>query len=114
MCVRCTYVYLCCKENHTGRKPRFEDRDVDAHVYWNGLHEWQWVFSAEAVDMETGISAKGENYKSKKGAIKHARKNLEAVLLKHGIIGSDDIQSDIPTGRGAFMNHHFMGSSIIT
>ena len=49
--------------------------------------------------METGISAKGENYKSKKGAIKHARKNLESVLLEHGIIDSDDIQGDIPTGR---------------
>ena len=63
--------------------------------------------------MKTGISATGENYKSKKGAIKHARENLEAVLLEHGIIDSDDVQGDIPTGIGAFMNQHFMRSSII-
>ena len=98
-CVRCTYVCLCCKENHAGRKPRFEDRDVDAHVYWNGLDGWQLFFSAEAVDVETGMSAKGEYYKSKEEAIKHARKNLEAVLLKCGIVDSDEVQGDIPTGR---------------
>ena len=71
------------------KKPTFEEMVVEIHVSSGNFHNWKWVYTAEAVDVATGITAKGKNYKSKDDAKKHARINLKAILLEKGIIRKD-------------------------
>ena len=73
------------------KKPTFNERRITVDVYRSNFYRWEWVHSAEAVDVATGISAKAQNYKSKSGAKEHARENLKAILLDRGIIRKDDI-----------------------
>ena len=71
------------------KKPTFEERVVETHVYKSNFYKWEWVHSAKAVDVATGITAKAQNYESKGGAKEHARINLKAILLEKGIIRKD-------------------------
>ena len=71
------------------KKPTFEERVVKTRVYKSNFYKWQWVHSAEAEDVATGITAKAQNYQSKGGAEVHARINLKAILLERGIIRKD-------------------------
>ena len=73
------------------KKPTFNERRIEAHVYHSGIHDWEYKHSAEARDIATGITAKAKNYESKGGAIEHAKLNLKAILLDKGIIRKDDI-----------------------
>ena len=73
------------------KKPTFNERRITVEVYKSNLYRLEWVHSAKAVDVATGISAKAKNYKSKSGAKEHARENLKAILLERGIIHKDDI-----------------------
>ena len=73
------------------KKPTFNERRIEADVYRSGLYKWEYVHSAEARDVATGITAKAKNYKSKGGAIEHAKLSLKAILLDKGIIRKDDI-----------------------
>ena len=68
------------------KKPNFEERNINCHVYKSNIHNWEWKHSAIATDVATGISEKGKNYKSESGAMKHARENLRAALKSRGII----------------------------
>ena len=68
------------------KKPKFEERNINCFVYKSGVHDFEYVHSAKAIDVATGIEAKGQNYKSKSGAKKHAHANLKEELLKRGII----------------------------
>ena len=68
------------------KKPPFEERVVETRVSSGNFHNWEWVHSAEAVDVATGITANARNYRTKDGAKKHARINLKAILLDRGII----------------------------
>ena len=72
-------------------KPTFSERVITVTVSFGNVYAWQWVYTAEAVDEATGISAKAQNYQSKSGAKKHALENLKAILLDRGIIRPDDI-----------------------
>ena len=73
------------------KKPTFNERRVEAHVYKSNIYRWKYVHSAEARDVATGITAKAQNYKSKSGAKENAKLNLKAILLDKGIIRKDDI-----------------------
>ena len=73
------------------KKPTFNKRRIEAHVYKSNIYKWEYVHSAEARDVATGITAKAKNYKSKGGAIEHAKLNLKAILLDKGIIRKDNI-----------------------
>lgn len=70
------------------KKPTFEERNVDCHVYKSNFYRGEWVRSAIATDVATGISEKGKNYKSESGAMKHARDNLRTTLKSRGIISN--------------------------
>ena len=65
---------------------KFEDRDITWSIYKSGLHKFQYVHSAKAIDVATGIEVKAKNYRSKIGAREHALANLKEELLKRGII----------------------------
>ena len=70
----------------SAKKPKFEERNVTCFVYRSNWYKFEYVYSAKAIDVATGIEAKGQNYKSKSGAKEHARANLKEELLKRGII----------------------------
>ena len=74
---------------YCSKKPTFAERDVVAHITKQGFYNWEWVYSAEAVDVASGIKAKAKNYQSKGGAKEHARTNLKAILVERGIICKD-------------------------
>ena len=71
------------------KKPTFEERVVETDVSGGNFYRWEWVYSAEAVDVATGIKAEVQNYQSKDGAEERARKHLKAILLERGIIRKD-------------------------
>ena len=71
------------------KKPTFAERVVETRITREGFHKWQYKYTAEAVDVATGIKAEAKNYKSKDGAKDHARTNLKAILLERGIIRKD-------------------------
>ena len=73
------------------KKPTFNERRVEAHVYKSNYYKWREVHSAKACDVATGITAKAQNRKSKSDAKKHAKLNLKAILLDKGVIRKDDI-----------------------
>ena len=68
------------------KKPIFAERVVETRVSSGNFYWWAWVYSAEAVDVATRITAKADNYLTKRRAKKHARLNLSAILLERGII----------------------------
>ena len=71
------------------KKPTFAERVVEARITRKGFYRWEYVYTAEAVDVATGTTAKARNYKSEGGAKEHARINLKAILLEKGIIRKD-------------------------
>ena len=73
------------------KKPTFNERRIKVDVYKSNFYRWEWVHSAEAVDVATGISAKAQNYASKGESKEHAQQNLKDILLERGIIHKDDI-----------------------
>ena len=68
------------------KKPTFAERDVKTDITREGFYKWEYVYTAEAVDVATGIMAKAKNYQSRDGAKEHARINLKDILQKKGII----------------------------
>ena len=99
MAVCLLYALCTCVETSTGTssapsttnqpKPTFAERVVEARITKQGFYKGEWTYSAEAVDVATGIKAKAKNYYSKGGAKEHARINLKAILLEQGIIRED-------------------------
>ena len=71
------------------KKPTFAERVVETRITREGFYRWEYVYTAEAVDVATEIRAKAKNYESKGGAKEHARTNLKAILLERGIIRKD-------------------------
>ena len=71
------------------KKTTFDERVVEIHVSSGNFYKWEWVYSAKAVDVATGITAKAQNYYTKGGAKEHARIYLQAILLERGIIRKD-------------------------
>ena len=71
------------------KKPTFAERRIETKITRSGFYRWEYVHTAEAVDVATGIRAKAKNYKSKDGAKEHARANLKAILLERGVIRKD-------------------------
>ena len=71
------------------KKPTFAERVVETRITREGFYKFQYKYTAEAVDVATGITAKARNYESKGGAKEHARENLKAILLDRGIIRKD-------------------------
>ena len=71
------------------KKPTFTERRIETKITRSGFYKWEYVHTAEAVDVATGIRAKAKNYKSKDGAKEHARANLKAILLERGVIRKD-------------------------
>ena len=67
-------------------KPTFDERIVETHITWKGVHAWELKYNAKAKDVATGIEAEAKHYYSKGGAKEHARTNLKAILLERGII----------------------------
>ena len=67
------------------KKPTFAERVVETRITRKGFHKWKYKYTAEAVDVATGITAKAKK-KSRSGAKEHARNNLKAILLERGII----------------------------
>lgn len=66
--------------------PTFADRVITVRITREEIHRWKYVYTAEAVDTGTGITARARNYRSKNGAKEHARINLKAILLERGLI----------------------------
>ena len=77
------------EEKTNSKQPTFAERRIETEITRSGFYKWEYVHSAEAVDVATGIRAKAKNYKSKGGAKEHARANLKAKLLEQGIIRED-------------------------
>ena len=71
------------------KKLTFAERVVETHITKRGFYKWEWTYTAEAVDVVTGIKAEAKNYKSEGGAKEHARINLKAILLERGVIHKD-------------------------
>ena len=71
------------------KKPTFAERVVETRITKRGFYKWEWKYSAEAVDVATGIKAEAKNYESEGGAKEHARINLKAILLERGVIRKD-------------------------
>lgn len=59
---------------------------VEDRITWTGLHEWEFKYITEAVDVATGIKVLSGRFLSHDGAKKHARANLKEILLQKGII----------------------------
>ena len=74
------------KTKRESKQPTFAERGIETKITRSGFYKWEYVHSAEAVDLATGIRAKAKNYKSKDDAKEHARANLKAKLLEQGII----------------------------
>jgi hypothetical protein len=72
------------------KKAKHEEGGVECHIYWSGLHKFQWKYCAVAKDPKTGVTAKGDYKLSEDGAKKHAMKNLAIALQDHGIADSVD------------------------
>ena len=99
MAVCLLYALFTCVETSTGTsstpsttnqpKPTFAERVVEARITRQGFNNWEWKYTAEAVDVATGIKAKARKYYSKGGAKDHARINLKTSLLQRGIIRKD-------------------------
>ena len=77
------------KSNRESKQPTFAERVIETKITRSGFYKWEYVHSAEAVDVATGIGVEAKNYKSKGGAKEHARANLKAKLLEQGIIRKD-------------------------
>ena len=77
------------KTKRESKQPTFAERGIETKITRSGLYKREYVHSAEAVDVATGIRAEAKNYKSKGGAKEHARANLKAKLLEQGIIRND-------------------------
>ena len=77
------------KSNRESKQPAFAERNIDTYITRSGFYKWEYVHTAEAVDVATGTRVKANNYKSKDGANEHARANLKAKLLEQGIIRKD-------------------------
>ena len=65
--------------------PTFEERDIQVTVE-EGIHNWHKKYTAEAVDVRSGISMKRKNRKKKDTAINDAKSMLKNALVKEGII----------------------------
>ena len=77
------------EEKTNSKQPTYAERRIETEITRSGFYKWEYVHSAEAVDVATGIGAEAKNYKSKGGAKEHARANLKAKLLEQGIIRED-------------------------
>ena len=66
--------------------PTFAERVVETRITWHNIYAWKEAYTAEAVDVATGIRAKAKNYHTEGGAKENARKFLKAILLERGII----------------------------
>ena len=77
------------EEKTNSKQPTFAERNIDTYITQSGFYKWEYVHTAEAVDVATGTRAKAKNYKSQDGAKEHARANLKAKLLEQGIICKD-------------------------
>ena len=54
------------------KKPTFAERRIETRITKSGFYAWQWKYSAEAVDVATGIRVKARNYESRGCAKEHA------------------------------------------
>ena len=71
------------------KKPTFAERVIETRITRHNIYAWKEAYTAEAVDVATGIRAKAKNYHTEGGAKENARKFLKAILLERGIIRKD-------------------------
>ena len=71
------------------KKPTFAERVVETRITRHNIYAWKEVYTAEALDVATGIRAKAQNYHTEGGAKENARKFLKAILLEREIIRKD-------------------------
>ena len=71
------------------KKPTFAERVVETRITRHNIYAWKEAYTAEAVDVATGVRAKAKNYYTEGGAKENARKFLKAILLERGIIRKD-------------------------
>ena len=64
------------------KKSTLAERVVETHIIQHYIYRWEEVYTAEAVDVATGIRAKAQNCYTKGGAKENARKFLKIILLE--------------------------------